>query len=57
MDAVELSLAVGFADGVRQAFSELKDSRVVGRCDHLLRGRIGVVVLAEFRSLGNPDKI
>ena len=46
MDAVELSLAVGFADGVRQAFSELKDPRVVGRCDHLLIDILSITILS-----------
>lgn len=35
-----------FADGLRECFADLKDPRVVGRCDHLLLDIVAITLLA-----------
>lgn len=46
MDAVALRDAKGFVVGLNSCFEEVKDPRVVGRCDHLLNDILAISVLA-----------
>lgn len=46
MDAVALQDAEAFVAGLRTCFQDLKDPRVVGRCDHLLSDILAISLLA-----------
>lgn len=48
MDAASIRSAEGFVNGLTTDFSELKDPRVVGRCDHKLIDILTISILAVF---------
>jgi hypothetical protein len=46
MDAVALRDAEAFVAGLQSCFRDLRDPRVVGRCDHLLSDILAITLLA-----------